>query len=346
MQIRVSEFGQTAEGERVDAICLENGSGVAAVIISYGATLASLCLPDTAGVVRDCVLGYDTVAEYEQGKSYFGATVGRCASFIKDSRFELNGCEYTLTSNYDRHHIHGGTRGFSHQVWRWRGFQERDVVGVSMLLTSPDGDQGYPGLLEANVTYALHDRDELQIDYAATSDQATHVNMTHHSYFNLAGHDAGAILNQELTLNSGRYLVVDDELIPTGEIASVEGTPFDFRKGRTFGANIRRAPVLYDHTFLSEHGGHELALVAEAYDPGSGRGLHVRTTEPSVHLYTASHLRDEAGKYGTQYQSEHGFCLETQHYPNTPNRPQFPSTILKPKECYQSTTVYGFFNKK
>ncbi len=345
MWINVAEFGETANGERVDAICLESGSGVAATIISYGAALASLHLPDAAGVVRDCVLGYDTVTEYERGQSYFGATVGRCASFIADSRFELNGSEYVLTSNYDRHHIHGGTKGFSHHVWRWRTWEESDVVGVTMQLTSPDGDQGYPGLLEAEVTYALNDRNELRLDYTATTDETTHVNMTHHSYFNLAGHDAGNVLDQELTLFSDRYLVVDGQLIPTGAIASVEGTPFDFTKSKAIGADLRQVPLLYDHTFPSVRNGDELALVAEAYDPGSGRRLEVRTTEPSVHLYTAAHLRDERGKGGVFYQAEQGFCLETQHYPNAPNRREFPSTVLNPAERYRSTTEYRFFIK-
>jgi len=338
----VRDFGTTQAGEEVKAFRLVNGQGVSATVMTYGAAVISLELPDRDGKVKNCVLAYDTLAEYEAGESYFGATVGRVASRIFDSKFTLDDVEYKLTMNHGKHHLHGGVSGFTHRVWQAEPWKKDDTVGVTLRLTSPDGDQGYPGTLDVEVIYTLSTDGALRLDYTATTDKVTHVNMTNHSYFNLAGHDSGDILDQELAIPSDQYVEIDDKLIPSGQFRSVADTPLDFRSAKKMGLEIEKAPLLYDHSFIVRRKGDALIHVATATDPESGRTLEVLTNEPVIHLYTTGHLKDEQGAEGAVYQSEHGFCLEASHLCNSPNQPNFPSTVLRPGETYRSTTIYRF----
>ncbi len=342
MQWSVREFGTTQAGEAVQAYRLESGQGVAVTVMTYGATVTLIELPDRDGQVKNCVLAYDTLAEYEAGESYFGATVGRVAGIISGSKFSLDGNEYVLPSNYEEHHLHGGTRGFAHYVWQAEPWEKADAVGVTLRMTSPDGDQGYPGTVNVKCTYTLTAEGALSIEYTASTDKTTHVNMTHHSYFNLAGHDAGDVLDQELTIPSDQTVDIDDKLIPSGQINDVTGTPLDFRTAKSIGRQIKEAPLMYDHSFLVRGGGGQRTLVATAHDAKSGRALDVLTDQPVIHLYTTCHLKDEQGAERAVYQSEQGFCLEAQHMGDSPNRPEFPSTVLHPGETYRSTTTYRF----
>jgi aldose 1-epimerase len=311
-------------------------------MMTYGATVISIELPDRDGQVKNCVLAYDTLAEYEAGESYFGATVGRVAGIISGSKFSLDGDDYTLTANYEGHHLHGGTRGFAHYVWQAEPWERADAVGVTLRMTSPDGDQGYPGTVNVECTYTLTADGALNIAYTATTDRTTHVNMTHHSYFNLAGHDSGDVLDQELTIPSDQTVAIDDKLIPSGQFEQVEGTPLDFRSAKKIGLEIKNAPLMYDHSYLVRGGGGEVTLVASGHDPKSGRTLEVLTDQPVIHLYTTCHLKDERGAEGAAYQSEQAFCFEAQHLGDSPNRPEFPSTKLRPGETYKSSTTYRF----
>ncbi len=342
VELTTGDFGTTAGGEEVKVFRLENKRGTVATIMNYGATLISLELPDRDGLARNCVLGYDSLVEYEHGKSYFGATVGRYAGAINGNSFVLDGARYDVTSDSIGRHAFGDTSGLSHRVWLAVPRTSNDGVGVVLQTTSAAGDQGYPGNLRVKISYHLSVNNELRIDYAAMTDSPTHVNLTNHSYFNLAGHDSGSIRDHELVLYCGHFLVVDDHGVPTGEIRRVEGTPFDFTKSKKIGAGSRGRPTEYNHSFVTHRERPGLSLIAVASDPSSGRTLEILTTEPSVHLYTASHLQNEKGADHSIYQADQGFCLNTQHFPDTPHRPEFPSTVLRPGETYFSSTAYRF----
>jgi aldose 1-epimerase len=342
-------FGKTPAGETIDIFTLVNAHGVEMRVISYGGILTSLKVPDRNGRVDDIVLGFDSLDGYVKNPPYFGAIVGRYGNRIAKGRFRLDGKTYALATNNGPNHLHGGIKGFDKVVWRGEPFKNGGAAGVVFTHTSPDGDEGYPGALSMRVTYTLNDRDEVVIDYEATTDMATPVNLTHHSYFNLAGDGSRDVLDHVLTLDAGRYTPVDANLIPTGEIASVEGTPFDFRKPAPIGGRIGQDdPQLkkgngYDHNFVLALTGNGLVHAAHVMEPTTGRVLDVSTTEPGVQFYTGNFLDGSlTGKSGHVYKQRYGFCLETQHFPDSPNQPGFPSTILRPGQTYHSKTVYAF----
>ena len=323
---------------------LTNSSGMQVRISSYGATVQSLSAPDRRGDFADVVLGYDTVDGYVRGKAYLGAIVGRYANRIGGANFELDGRRYALPANDSPNTLHGGFRGFDKVVWTARA----DPSGRAVRLTyvSPEGEQGFPGDVTVRVTYTLTEGNELRIDYDATTDRSTPLNLSNHAYFNLAGQGAGDILGHEVELIADAFTPVDRNLIPTGELRDVEATPFDFRKPATIGARIDDDDEQlvfghgYDHNFVLRKAGGGLELAARVFEPGSGRVLEVLTTEPGLQFYTGNHLDGIAGKNGKVYGRRSGFCMETQHFPDSPNQPGFPDTILRPGETFASTTVY------
>jgi aldose 1-epimerase len=340
-------FGTTPAGEAVDLFTLTNANGVEMRVMTYGGIIVSLKVPDRQGAFGDVVLGYDSLAGYVKDSPYFGAIVGRYGNRIAKGRFTLNGTEYHLAVNNEPNHLHGGIRGFDKVVWRAEPFRDARGAGVVLRHTSPDGDEGYPGTLQATVTYTLTDRNEVLIDYEATTDKATPVNLTQHSYFNLAG--SGDILGHTLMIAADRYTPVDSTLIPTGVLAPVAGTPFDFTTPHTVGERIGDANEQlrfgggYDHNFVLTRPDSGLALAARLTDPVSGRTLEIRTTEPGVQFYSGNFLDGSiTGKGGTVYRHRTGLCLETQHFPDSPNHPAFPSTILEPGRVFRSRTTWTF----
>lgn len=343
-------FGTTPAGEMVELFTLVNPAGIEVRTMTYGGIIVSLRTPDRSGELEDIVLGYDVLAGYIRENPYFGAIVGRYGNRIANARFALDGETFTLAANNGPNHLHGGIVGFDKVVWSAEPFTGDTAVGIVFRYTSPDGDEGYPGNLEAQVTYTLTDGNALVFEYHATTDRATPVNLTQHSYFNLAGDGRGDILDHELMIRAGQYTPVDSTLIPTGEIASVDGTPFDFRTPTGIGARIDdndeqlRFGGGYDHNFVLDSPGDGLSLAARVMEPGSGRTLEVWTTEPGLQFYSGNFLDGSiTGKAGHVYHHRTGFCLETQHYPDSPNQPGFPSTILRPGEEYASRTrlVFG-----
>ncbi len=340
-------FGVLPSGDSVHVYTLTNANGIEARILDYGGIVVSLRTPDRAGTFADIVLGFDSLSDYVKDSPYFGALVGRFANRIARGRFTLDGTSYSLAANNGVNALHGGVRGFDKVVWQGTPVHDSTGVGVVLRHESPDGDEGYPGTLQAQVTYMLTDRNELVIDYEATTDQATPINLTHHSYFNLAG--AGDVLGHVLSINADRYVPIDTTLIPTGVLEPVDDSPFDLRANVAIGAKIGTPHQQltnakgYDHTFVLNRSGPGLSLAARVVEPVSGRTLDVATTEPGIQLYTGNFLDGSlTGKGGRVYQQRHGFCLETQHFPDSPNQPAFPSTILRPGERYRSTTVYTF----
>jgi aldose 1-epimerase len=344
---RVEEqaFGRLMGGQTVKRYTLTNRHGMSASIITYGAILTELRVPDRNGNLTNVVHGFDNLQAYVQGHPFFGATTGRVANRIANARFRLDGQEYQLAANNGKNHIHGGIRGFDKVVWEAKpiAVNQREVSVVFTYL-SHDAEEGYPGDLDVRVTYTLTDNNELRIDYSASTDKATPVNITNHSYFNLAG--SGDVLGHEMFIVADRYTPVDDELIPTGEIAPVKGTPLDFTKPMTIGARIEQLkpkPGGYDHNFVLNSEGKSLALAARVHDPKGGRTLEVLTTEPGIQLYTGNFLDGRVTGLNGQRSTQHtGFCLETQHFPDSVNRPNFPSTILRPGQTYKSTTIFKF----
>ena len=300
--------------------------------------------------MKDVVLGFKTIEQYEGEHPYFGATIGRVGNRIAKGKFKLNGQEYTLATNNGPNHLHGGVKGFDKRVWRSQLVPAVDGVAVKFTYVSADTEEGYPGALTATVTYTLTNRNELRLDYTATTDKPTIVNLTNHSYFNLAGDGQGDILGHELMLMADRYTPVDDTLIPTGEIASVRGTVMDFTRFTAVGSRISQvpgpAPVGYDHNYVLNHGGGVLAMSATVREPGSGRIMDVLTSEPGVQFYTGNFLDGTiTGKAGVAYAKHAGFCLETQHFPDSINHPNFPPVVLQPDRTFKSTTVYRFSAK-
>lgn len=321
-------------------------------VMAYGAIIQRLRVPDRDGQWDDVVLGRDDLEGYRDASPYFGAVVGRYANRIAGGRFTLDGVSHELATNNGAHHLHGGIRGFDKVVWDAEPFEIGEEVGVRFRRTSPDGEEGYPGTLKVEITYTLTPGGDLIFDYRATTDAATPVNLTQHSYFNLAGDGRRDVLDHRLTLHASRYTPVGQDLIPTGELAPVEGTPFDFRTPRAMGERIEadhpqiRVGGGYDHNFVLDRdgaGAGALVLAARVEEPTSGRTLEVRTTEPGVQFYSGN-FRDGplAGKGGAVYRNRYGFCLETQHFPDSPNQPAFPSTILRPGREYRSRTVLSF----
>jgi aldose 1-epimerase len=345
-----TKFGTTKDGQAVDLYTLTNANGIVARVMTYGALLTELHVPDRAGQMADVVLGFKTLDAYEGAHPYFGATIGRVANRIARGKFRLNGQEYSLATNNGPNHLHGGVKGFDKRVWKAQTVATTGGVAVKFTYTSADMEEGYPGTLTATVLYTLTDRNELRLDHTATTDKATPVNLTNHSYFNLAGDGMGDILGHELTIMADRYTPVDDTLIPTGEIASVRGTVMDFNRSTPIGARIAQvpgpAPGGYDHNYVLTHGGGVLAMSATVREPGSGRRMDVLTSEPGVQLYTGNFLDGTlTGKAGVAYKQHFGFCLETQHFPDAVNHPNFPSVVLQPDKTFKSTTVYRFSAK-
>jgi aldose 1-epimerase len=343
-------FGKLEGGREADLYILRNKNGMEVAITNYGATIVRMKVPDRHGRIEDVVLGYDNVEGYTVNKPYFGASVGRYANRIAHGKFTLDGHVYTLPKNDGDNTLHGGTTGFNKALWTAKDVSTPAAAAVQMSLLSKDGDQGFPGNLSVDVRFTLADDNSLKIEYAATTDKDTVVNLTNHSYFNLAGQGHGDILGQELTLHANRFTPVNPNLIPTGQISGVKGTPLDFTKSTAIGARINadyeqlKLGRGYDHNFvLDGTSARKAVLAARAYDPGSGRVLEVWTTQPGVQFYSGNFLDGTvAGKGGVKYPRRSGFCLETQHFPDSPNQTKFPSTELKAGRWFRSTTTYKF----
>jgi aldose 1-epimerase len=342
-------FGQTPDGKPVDLYVLSNSNGMVAKITTYGAILTELQVPDRDGKLNDVVLGFDSLDGYLKGHPYFGAIVGRVGNRIAKGKFSLNGLSYQLATNNGPNHLHGGLKGFDKVVWSAEEVPAKDGVAVKFTYLSKDGEEGYPGNCKVQVTYTLTDNAELRLDYVVTTDKDTPVNVTNHSYWNLAGAENSGILNHLLMLNADRYTPVDDTLIPTGELKPVAGTPMDFRKPQEIGARIKQVggnPVGYDHNYVLNGGGKNLDLVARVHEPTTGRILEIYSTEPGVQFYSGNFLDGTLkGKKGVTYAQYQGFCLETQHFPDSVNHPEFPSYVLKAGATYTSTTVCKFSAK-
>jgi aldose 1-epimerase len=342
-----AEFGKMPDGAVIHIYTLTNSHKLQAKIVDYAGVVVSLRVPDRNGAMEDVVLGFDTLAEYLANPTqYFGAIIGRYGNRIANGRFTLDGAQYTLPKNNGETSLHGGDNGFFKRV-----FKSRVLPGGGLELTylSKDGEEGYPGDLNVTVTYRLTDANELRIEYAATTDKDTVVNLTNHSYFNLKGAGSGDILDHDLLLNADRFTPVDKNLIPTGELLGVAGTPFDFRRLTAIGARIGQDNEQlkiaggYDHNWVLNKSGNALTLAARVQEPATGRTLEVQTSEPGIQFYTGNFLDGTVkGKGGKIYARRGAFCLETQHFPDSPNHPAFPSTVLKPGQRYQSTTVYRF----
>lgn len=343
-------FGTTSDGAAVDVFTMTNARGMEVRAISYGGIVVSIRVPDRNGRVDDIVLGHDTLAGYIANNTpYFGAIIGRYGNRIGQARFTLDGRTYQLAANNGPNHLHGGLIGFNKIVWKAATFQSVGRVGVIFTHTSPDGDEGYPGNLAVRVTYTLTDSNEWIIDYYATTDKATPVNLTQHAYFNLAGDGSRDILDHRMTIDADRFALVDAALIPTGVLAPVAGTPFDFRTSTAIGARIAgddeqlRNGKGYDHCFVLNRSSSGLTHAARVVEPTTGRTLDVSTTEPALQFYCGNFLDGSiTGKAGHVYRQRYGFCLETQHFPDSPNKPQFPSTIVTPGKPYESKTVFTF----
>ena len=344
--ITVADFGQLPDGQTAQLFTLRNGRGLEARISTYGGTVTHLLAPDRAGQPGDVVLGFDTLdgyrsPAYQQAGPYFGALIGRFGNRIAHGRFTLDGQTYQLACNNGPNHLHGGLRGFDKVLWQAEILAE-PAPALRLTYISPDGEEGYPGTLTVSVVYALTPDNALRISYAATTDKATVLNLTNHCYFNLAAEAQPDVLGHELHLHAERYTVVDEALIPTGELRPVQGTPFDFTTPHAIGARIGEVPGGYDHNWVLD-GDETFRLVATAYEPTSGRTLEVRTDQPGVQCYTGNFLDGTlTGKNGVTYGKHAGFCLETQHFPDAPNQPSFPSTVLRPGELFSSATEYRF----
>lgn len=349
-KISKKSFGKTAEGAEVYLYTLKNAAGMEVAITNFGGTIVSLKVPDRAGKIEDVVLGYDDFNGYLTPKSpYFGATVGRYANRIAKSKFSLDGQEYTVPANDGANSLHGGLKGFDKRVWSAKEFSDAKGEHLAMNYLSKDGEEGYPGNLTVQVEFTLTSRNQLKIEYSATTDHDTVLNLTNHSYFNLAGQGNGDILKTQLTLFASRFTPVDETLIPNGELRSVAGTPFDFRKPTPIGERIDASDEQlklghgYDHNWVLDESSGRLSLAARALDPASGRILEVLTTQPGIQFYTGNFLDGSIhGKGSKPIEHRTGFCLETQHFPDSPNHPKFPTAVLKPGQHFHSTTVFRF----
>jgi aldose 1-epimerase len=347
VKIAKTPFGTMPDGTKVDLYTMTTPKGISAAITNYGGIVVSLKTPDKSGKSGDIVLGFDDLKGYLQEEPYFGALIGRYANRIAKARFTLDGKEYKLAANDNGNSLHGGIKGFDKVVWT--GAPSSDAKGASLALTyvSKDGEEGYPGTLTAKVVYTLDEKGDLTIDYSATTDKKTVLNLTNHSYFNLAG--SGDILGNELSLSAKRYSPVDAGLIPTGELRAVTGTPFDFLKPHKVGERIEAKDEQlklgggYDHNWVLDSSSGKLAKAAVVHDPTSGRVLEVWTTQPGIQFYTGNFLDGKLkGKGGVVYSKRSALCLETQHFPDSPNQPKFPTTELKPGETYHQVTVWKF----
>ena len=351
--VKKESFGKV-DGQEVFLYTLSNARGAEARITNYGGIVVSLKVPDRNGKFDDIVLGYDNLDGYlKNGGVYIGALIGRYGNRIAKGRFRLNGVEYKLATNNSENHLHGGIKGFDKVVWDAKSLRTKSGAALELTYLSRDGEEGYPGNLRVKVIYTLTDSNELKIDYSATTDKDTIVNLTSHSYFNLAGQGNGSILNHQLMINAARFTPIDATSIPTGELRSVKGTPFDFTRLTAIGAHINDADEQlkfgtgYDHNFVLNGQAGVLRLAARAYEPTTGRVMEVWTTEPGLQFYSGNFLDGTiTGKNGKVYNQRYGFCLETQHFPDSPNKPQFPSTVLRKGGSYHTTTIYRFTAQK
>lgn len=342
MGMAKESFGNLPNGTAVDIFTLTNAGGIEARLMTYGATLVSLKLPDRSGQMDDCVLGYDDLGSYVKNSPYFGSTIGRYGNRIAKGQFVLNGVLYYLAKNNGQNHLHGGIKGFDKVVWKAEPVENANSVGVKFSYLSKDGEEGYPGNLSTTVVYTLTNDNALEISYEAKTDKPTPVNLTNHSYFNFTG-GRRDVLGHELMLNADRYTPVDKGLIPTGELAPVKGTPMDFTSPMAIGSRMARVEGGYDHNYVLNGGGGAMALAARVYEPESGRAMEISTTEPGIQFYSGNFLDGTiAGKSGRIYGKHFGFCLETQHFPDSPNKPNFPSTTLNPGQRYQTLTIHKF----
>ena len=347
-KIKKELFGKTTDGKAIEIYTLTNSKRAEAKIITYGGTVVSLKVPDRKGNFDDVVLGYDNLDGYLNDTFYIGCLIGRYGNRIAKGKFSLNGAAYTLVQNNGENHLHGGTKGFDKVIWKAKSLVTKNGASLELSRLSKDGEEGYPGNLSVNVIYTLTDNNELKIDYSATTDKDTVINLTQHSYFNLAGADSDDILNHQLQINSDRFTPTDRGSIPTGELRIAKGTPFDFILPTAIGARIEQSDEQlkfgsgYDHNFVLNKNNQAITLAAKVYEKTSGRVMEVYTTQPAMQLYTGNFLVNVKGKSGKIYGKHDGFCLETQHYPNSPNEPQFPTTVLKPNQKYLQTTVYKF----
>jgi aldose 1-epimerase len=340
-----SPFGKTPDGLETNLFTCTNSKGASMQVTDYGARLVALHVPDRAGKLANVTLGFDTLEKYIAHTAFMGCTTGRFANRIAGARFTLDGTEYKLAANIPPNHLHGGVKGFDRHVWKAAEVRVPEGMGVNFRLVSKEGDEGYPGSLDTSVTILLTDENELKIDYVATTDKPTILNLTNHAYFNLKGAGVGDILRHNLTINADHYLAVDSEVIPTGKLAPVKGTFMDFTQPHPIGERIAETkfgtlPLGYDHCYVLRGARGTLAQAARVEDPESGRVMEVFTTEPAVQLYTSNYL--DGGPQNGGFKQHSAFCLETQHYPDAPNHPEFPSTVLRPGEKFQSTTVYKF----
>jgi aldose 1-epimerase len=343
MKITKRNFGTTSGGEPATLFTCTNTNGLVVKLTDFGALVVSVETPDRVGKLDNITLGFAKLSGYEQRHPYYGATVGRYCNRIANGSFFLNGSNYVLAKNDGDHHLHGGTEGFDRRFWQAEGVLNDEGVGVRFTRRSPDGEEGYPGNLDVSVIYLLTDDDQLQVEFTATTDQPTPVNLTNHSYWNLAGAGAGKILNHFLRLAADKYLCVNDELIPTGEMAAVKDTPLDFIELTEIGAGIKHIAsdtAGYDHCYVLNSQDGSMAFAARVSDPASGRVLEIHTTQPGIQFYTGNFLG--GGRSDGEFGQHEGFCLETQHYPDSPNQSEFPSTVLQPGEKFRQLTAHRF----
>ncbi len=340
-------FGKTADGREVAIFTLKNSQGIEARIMNYGGIVVSLKVPDRKGALGDVVLGYDNLDEYIKATPYFGALIGRCGNRIAKGKFTLNGTEHNLATNNIGNHLHGGIKGFDKVVWDAKILKDKPEATLELKYVSPDGEEGYPGALSVTAVYSITEKNELRLDLTATTDKPTVCNLTHHSYFNLVG--KGDILGHEVVIFADAFTPVDSTLIPTGELKPVMGTPFDFRKAAAIGARITvddeqlKFGGGYDHNWVIDKASGKLSHLASVHEPVTGRIMDVFSTEPGLQFYSGNFLDgSNVGKGGVAYQYRTGFCMEPQHYPDSPNKPQFPSVVLRSGQTYHNTIIYRF----
>ena len=343
MTLQKQSYGRLADGTAIEKFTLATARGLSAELITYGGILTSLTLPDRRGRPGNVTLGFDDLQGYMTRSPYFGALLGRCANRIAGGSFAIEGTRYRLACNNGPNHLHGGLKGFDKVVWKARPFQDRSSAGVVLTYVSRDGEEGYPGTLRAEVSCTLTEDGELDYVYSARTDKPTPVNLSQHSYWNLAG--SGAVLDHELQLDCPFYLPVDETLIPTGEVLAVAGTPMDFTRSKPVGRDIGKVPGGYDHCWVGGAAERAFRRLATLYEPSGGRGLEVWTTMPGLLFYTGNFLNGVAGAGGAVYNRHSGMCLEAEHFPDAVNRPHFPGCLLRPGETYSHRTSYRFFVK-
>jgi aldose 1-epimerase len=350
LAIQKVEFGKTPDGKTVNLFTIKNANGVELKVSEFGATLVSLKVPDREGNFKDIIQGFDNLEGYIKDNTFQGVTAGRYANRIGKGKFTLDGKEYTLATNDGENHLHGGVEGFGKKVWKGEELKTDEGAGVKFTYLSKDGEEGYPGNLDCTVKYILNNDNELKIVFDTKTDKPTPVNLTNHAYFNLKGEGEGTILDHKLKLNAEEYTPVDNGLIPTGEIKSVEGTPLDFTEAKTIGADIEKVDKKfsggYDHNFVLPESGNSLTMVCRVVEPESGRTMEIYTTKPGTQFYSGNFLDGLKGKGGKVYDQHYAFCIEPQYYPDSPNKPNFPSCILRPGEEREEIILYKFSVEK